>query len=212
MALIKEWTSFYSSSWISCGQEGERWRKGKVFTFFLSMCAGFLSFPRERERERERKREREAPSDACACIFLEWMERVSKRNCGCRGSGRRGINYKVLLVSLGGIHQFVFTLYLLQHLVQSQSYSAVQPFVVDLLVNSTPARLLYALTFYYILPPFPLPHSASLSPSVGTCGLLRLRESWKMSALEQERDPFTDLRRLLQSSDLTLTGMLSDLD
>ncbi len=29
---------------------------------------------------------------------------------------------------------------------------------------------------------------------------------------EQERDPFTDLRRLLQSSDLTLTGMLSDLD
>ncbi len=26
---------------------------------------------------------------------------------------------------------------------------------------------------------------------------------------EQERDPFTDLRRLLQSSDLTLTGMLS---
>ncbi len=29
---------------------------------------------------------------------------------------------------------------------------------------------------------------------------------------KQERDPFTDLRRLLQSSDLTLTGMLSDLD
>ncbi len=27
---------------------------------------------------------------------------------------------------------------------------------------------------------------------------------------EQERDPFTDLRRLLQSSDLTLTGILSD--
>ncbi len=26
----------------------------------------------------------------------------------------------------------------------------------------------------------------------------------------QERDPFTDLRRLLQSSDLTLTGMFSD--
>ncbi len=32
------------------------------------------------------------------------------------------------------------------------------------------------------------------------------------SVLIQERDPFTDLRRLLQSSDLTLTGMLSDLD
>ncbi len=30
--------------------------------------------------------------------------------------------------------------------------------------------------------------------------------------VKQERDPFTDLRRLLQSSDLTLTGMLSDLD
>ncbi len=29
---------------------------------------------------------------------------------------------------------------------------------------------------------------------------------------KQERDPFTDLRRLLQSSDLTLTGILSDLD
>ncbi len=29
---------------------------------------------------------------------------------------------------------------------------------------------------------------------------------------KQERDPFTDLRRLLQSSDLTWTGMLSDLD
>ena len=28
---------------------------------------------------------------------------------------------------------------------------------------------------------------------------------------KQERDPFTDLRRLLQSSDLTLTG-ISDLD
>ncbi len=29
---------------------------------------------------------------------------------------------------------------------------------------------------------------------------------------KQERDPFTDLRHLLQSLDLTLTGMLSDLD
>ena len=32
------------------------------------------------------------------------------------------------------------------------------------------------------------------------------------STQKQERDPFTDLRRLLHSSDLTLTGMLSDLD
>ena len=45
-----------------------------------------------------------------------------------------------------------------------------------------------------------------------TCWKMHAKAQIEKGPFQQERDPFTDLRRLLQSSDLTLTGMLSDLD